>query len=92
MRAWFGVLALCAVGCGTSSGNPIDGDDSDRPMDERAEGGQATDNQYGCESHPEPVEGSDTVTPLGFSADDILAFAAGTHETTIHWQPSDLRS
>lgn len=87
------LLSLIAslTGCaqkdaGTSTGNPSP-DDPDA-------GGTVTDPDHGlgseggfgyCEAGDKTVIDVDEETALGFTAEDILAFAAGTHEETIHW-------
>lgn len=65
---------------GTSTGNPNDG----RPPlgSEPAPGGF-------CSGGEQISVEVDAQTDLGFSANDILAFAAGTHEATIRWNPHD---
>jgi hypothetical protein len=84
MAAW---LAACLAGCnGTSTGNPFDDDDEDPG---ETAGGHAYGN---CDSDATALESADAETPLGFTAADVLAFAAGLHETTIRWQPSELAS
>ena len=87
------VLAACD---GTRTGNPI-GDDNAMHDAGGAAGAAApnTDNtggltgEYGgpnCKATPTALESRDADTALGFSAADILAFAAGVHETKIRWQ------
>jgi hypothetical protein len=80
MMAW---VAACN---GTSTGNPFD-DGNLGPGEET--GGHAYGN---CDSEETTLDSVDAQTPLGFTAADVLAFAAGEHQTTIRWQPSELAS
>jgi hypothetical protein len=62
-----------AFGCaGTESGNPFAGD----------EAGDPSCQVVGATS----IEMTET-TALGFSARDVLAFSAGTHDQPLRWQP-----
>jgi hypothetical protein len=93
----FACALLALLGCesvGTSTGNPAPGDgipdggplqDNDADTDE----GGLTGNEGGgyCEAGESTELAVDEDSALGFSGADILAFAAGTHEETIRWNP-----
>ena len=86
----------CTAGgsTGTSTGNPNDGTNNvpslpggggrDTPIpggDLGGEDGLATGGF--CKADKNVLESTSTQTELGFSADDVLAFAAGAHEEAI---------
>jgi hypothetical protein len=80
------MVAVWLVACnGTSTGNPFD-DDGEEPT------GHAGEEGGDCEREASELAGVDAVSPLGFSAADVLAFSAGLHETAIRWQPSRIAS
>jgi hypothetical protein len=94
------LLLLACAQEGTSTGNPK-GDTGPETDDtnENPDGGEHVDNGnptlggFGCPAGDSTVLASvDTDTPLGFSAADILAFAGGSHEVTIRWNPSEFAS
>jgi len=70
---------------GTSTGNPVPGEPDAGPHDDDAEGDLATGGF--CEAGEKTPLGLNEDSPLGFSAADILAFSAGTHEAAIRWNP-----
>ena len=80
------VMAAWLLACnGTSTGNPFDEDDEG--------GGETAGHAYGhCDSDETALDSAEAETPLGFTAADVLAYAARLHETTIRWQPSELAS
>ncbi|MDD9933224.1 MAG: hypothetical protein OXT09_06460 [Myxococcales bacterium] len=77
LLASFPMVLACA---GTSSGNPFD--QSDGNDEGRVTGGEF--GGEGCEDDAQVVA-VDEVTPLGFSAAQILAFVEGAHEETLVW-------
>jgi hypothetical protein len=83
---------------GTRTGNPIDPGDSSSGSGKN--GGVMTTNPGSgdnggvlgsegaignCDPKPSDLDSGDAKTKLGFSASDILAYAAGVHETKIRW-------
>jgi hypothetical protein len=72
-------LSLCSLGCSlslacsdvTDTGNP------ERDIGGETDGGE-------CEDTRTPIE-VDAVSPLGFSAADVIALAQGTHTETLAW-------
>jgi hypothetical protein len=48
-------------------------------------GGPSNDTNCPLSSTAEPLDSLDAPSELGFSAADILGFAAGEHETGVHW-------
>ena len=50
-------------------------------------GGQTGEEQGPCWSKQSPLSLAE-VSPLGFSAQDSLNFAAGAHSATLHWLPA----
>jgi hypothetical protein len=50
-------------------------------------GGQTGEEQTPCWSKQTPLSLAE-VSPLGFSAQDSLSFAAGAHSATLHWLPA----
>jgi hypothetical protein len=84
VQAW-SACALCAcTDAGTSTGNPgpIDGGPP-REVDNNGDGDFAGSGY--CNAGPKTALALDEDSPLGFSPNDILAFASGTHEDTIRW-------
>lgn len=83
------VCVLACAGCadsGTSTGNPSPKEDAgDRDMDGDSAGGLA--NGGYCEAGAMTPLELDEDSPLGFAMTDILAFAEGTHEEAIRWNP-----
>jgi hypothetical protein len=65
-------LALLALGCSGVQSNA---------------GGQTGEEQSPCWTELTPL-GLDQESPLGFSPQDSLALAQGTHSATLHWLPS----
>ncbi len=57
---------------------------SDVPYDEDSNG-------LGCVDEVTVIESLDEVSALGFSAQEVLAFAQGVHESPIHWHPGDVK-
>jgi hypothetical protein len=88
---------------GTSTGNPNDGSPStpslpgmggrdvatDSPMPTEGSDHGASLGGF-CEADKEVLASADAMTELGFSAADVLAFAAGSHEEAITWHDSEL--
>lgn len=78
--------ALCSLACSfalgcssvTDTGNP-----------HRDNGGEAGGDH--CDSTPEPIE-LDAMSPLGFSAADVVALAGGTHTETLAWLENEVAS
>ena len=71
------LLSLAAACAGTSTGNPFDPPDEGGPS--TAEGGGF------CEGKPRDLASLDAESPLGFSAADVLALAAGPIEVDLQW-------
>lgn len=81
---------------GTRTGNPVNpGDDGSGKH-----GGMSGETDNGgtlgssgaignCDAKPSDLDSLDQKTKLGFSANDILAFSAGVHETKIRWGEGD---
>jgi hypothetical protein len=84
--AWLLALALGtnAACAGTSAGNPIAGKGGTQTGN-----GDLASTAGQCDAKPSTLASLTASTPLGFSAADVLAFASGSHETSIRWQPSD---
>lgn len=74
--AVIGLLCLLAACSGTDTGNPFD-----EPGELDGEEGTAGEV---CEEIVSAVE-LDEATPLGFSANDVLAFAGGEHTVSLAW-------
>jgi len=89
---------------GTSTGNPSDGSNTpslpgggdgrdigmDRPGDlVGGEDGVGTAGGF-CKADATKLDSTSAQTDLGFTADDLLAFAAGVHEEAIRWHDSNL--
>ena len=89
-------LALFACSClGTSTGNPVadNGTAPDlggTPTSNTGEGGSLGGIQCAQATKQTVVESLDEDPGVGFSASDILAFAEGTHEEPLHWNPQEL--
>jgi hypothetical protein len=92
------LLLLCAAACadnsmaGTSTGNPQPGDDAgdrDARSEEDADdlGGFANGEGGFCRAGEKTDVALDDDAALGFSAEDVLAFAGGTHEEALRWLP-----
>ncbi len=85
------LLIASLTGCaqkdaGTSTGNPSPGDPDGGMTVTDPDDGLGSEGGFGyCEAGDKTVIDVDEQTDLGFTAEDILAFAAGTHEETIHW-------
>jgi hypothetical protein len=43
-----------------------------------------------CEETVTVLESVDEASTLGFSAGDVLAFAEGSHQSSIHWHPGEI--
>jgi hypothetical protein len=79
--AWNALMLLVALGFMGVGVVACDGSQS--------ESGELTGMGGCCETRT-PLDGVDqVVTELGFSASEILAFAAGEHATVLRWLPSD---
>jgi hypothetical protein len=86
--SWSGavIVSVCGLaGCsGTDTGNPIDEPDgTDEPN-----GGEGTAGG-GCDEQVTDVE-LDAGTSLGFSANQVLAFAGGEHTVSLAWLDSNV--
>lgn len=86
------VLIMTAlVACtGTRTGNPVGGDDGSGHGGTTGTGNTAEGAIGNCDPKPSDLGSLDQQTRLGFSANDVLAFAAGVHETKIRWQEGGL--
>lgn len=51
-------------------------------------GGQTGHDGFNCDETVTVLGSSDAVSPLGFSADDVLVFAQGPFDSPIHWLAS----
>jgi hypothetical protein len=95
--------AACNAGgnTGTSTGNPNDGssggpglpgggdvDLSHVPSPGHGEVGTGSLGGGYCDADERVLDGTSADTTLGFTAADILAFAAGSHEEAIRWHDS----
>jgi hypothetical protein len=99
------LLALALSACnggstGTSTGNPNDGSgnaptlpggDRDILPGDNPQPGIGEDTAgFFCKGEATVLDSTSAVTELGFSAADVLAFAAGTHEEPIRWHDNDI--
>lgn len=89
----FALALLACAACtsdrpdGTSTGNPLpDPDGGGRDPDDAEGNGDLATGGF-CEAGEMTALGLNEDSPLGFSAADILAFSAGTHEAAIRWNP-----
>ena len=80
-------LTACNSDAGTSTGNPVPLPDAGRgPNDgDVGTGGLAEHGGY-CNAGDKTPLALDEDSTLGFSPNDLLAFASGTKEETIQWQ------
>jgi hypothetical protein len=85
------MIAALAACNGTRTGNPIE-PGGDNGGSEPGNGGVPTNTQGtgegaigNCDAKPSDLDSLDADTRLGFSANDVLAFAGGVHETKIRW-------
>jgi hypothetical protein len=69
---------------GTRTGNPVIEQTSNTG------GGVLTGAVGNCEPVEKALASFDQQTSLGISADDVLGFSAGTHDTAIRWQTGGL--
>ncbi len=82
LGALFLVAALGAAGCaGGQTGGEFGAENG-------TGGGTALEGGSSCEEDTTELE-LDEVSPLGFSAEDVLALAEGTHEATLTWAPDE---
>lgn len=83
--ALFLVAALGAAGCaGGQTGGEFGAENG------TGGGGTLDGNETASACDEDATElGLDEVSPLGFSADDVLALAEGTHEATLTWVPDE---
>jgi hypothetical protein len=101
-----GLALAASGGCtaggstGTSTGNPNDGTNDvpslpggggrDTPVPGDLGGEDALGAGGFCKADENVLASTSTQTELGFSADDVLAFAAGSHDEAIRWHDSNL--
>lgn len=99
--ALYGAGCNAGGNTGTSTGNPNDGssggpglpgggdiDIGHVPSPGHGEVGTGSLGGGYCEADERVLDGTSADTTLGFSAADILAFAAGSHEEAIRWHDS----
>lgn len=90
---WTCSLWLLAGCLGTSTGNPADAkrdpDDQIEPESPNTSDPTEGDGVTGgfCQGGPVSALAVDERSELGFSAADILAFAAGEHREVVRWNP-----